>query len=1162
MKLWARFSLMIRVMLGASLALVFASVLLLVVSTDQEAKSARIQIDEHLAGEIDTLLPAIAEWAVIGDYASIEQMFRQRVQRADIRSISWLTDKGRAIEAIDKDVDRRAPLWFVDWVGVLSPGMSRTLSIGGRNYGQVTVDMTATPAQNRLWRSFRGHLAILALALALNVTGIYLILRNGLRPLSILTKGADELARGDFTHRIALQGSPELAGLIMAFNRMADGIATAQGALRDEVERVSVTLSSIGDAVIATDIHGRVEFMNPVAEAKTGWTVAEAAGRHIRQVFAIINETTRKEADCPVLRAIREGAIVGLANHTLLISRDGTERPVADSAAPIRHTDGAIHGAVLVFRDQGPEREAARILRESEAAYRGLFDGVSEAIYVQDAQGRFLDVNQAAERMYGLPRDAFIGKTPEFIAAPGRNDLEALSGIVARAMAGEPQCFEFWGRRANGEVFPKEVRLVRGQYRGLNVVIASADDITGRKRAEKVLRESEARLRFIIESAAEGFWMIDSSRKTIEVNSVLCDLLGHGREEVLGHQPTEFVDADNARIFREQMAQIGDTRHRYYEIELRRKDGRRIPAYFQASTHFDAEGKPSGSFAFVTDLSARKAMERELEQHRQHLEELVAERTAELTVARNEAERLARAKSEFLANMSHELRTPLNGVLGMARIGARDSAGRSSHETFVRIQDSGAHLLGVINDILDFSKIDAGKLAVERRPFALAGAIDNAVAFVGGTAQQKGLAFETAVAADLPEWVAGDAQRLQQILVNLLSNAVKFTERGEVRLRVAGEGGDIYFKVVDTGIGMTAEQAARLFQPFEQADSSTTRRYGGTGLGLAISQNLARLMGGEISADCAPGVGCSFTLRLPLPVAAPDLAARTGPVGGERRLAGLRLLAAEDVEVNRLILEDLLVHEGAHVIFAGDGQQALDRLEEAGVSAFDAVLMDVQMPVMNGLEATRRLREIAPALPVIGLTAHALAEERDNCLAAGMAEHVTKPIDPDLLVAAILRHARPDGPIPSPAFPFKGKAGEGMGPASSAPVAAVPPAPTVAASLVEWQALLAQYSGREAFVAKLATIALDSQRETPAKLRTAAEQGDLKDVAFIAHSLKGVGGNLMAPAVRDLAARTEIAARQDDPSVAELAAELATQVDDLLAELAAHVREGDGTGST
>jgi CheY-like chemotaxis protein/HPt (histidine-containing phosphotransfer) domain-containing protein len=498
----------------------------------------------------------------------------------------------------------------------------------------------------------------------------------------------------------------------------------------------------------------------------------------------------------------------------------------------------------------------------------------------------------------------------------------------------------------------------------------------------------------------------------------------------------------------------------------------------------------------------------------------------------------------------------------MARIGARDSAGRSSHETFVRIQDSGAHLLGVINDILDFSKIDAGKLAVERRPFALAGAIDNAVAFVGGTAQQKGLAFETAVAADLPEWVAGDAQRLQQILVNLLSNAVKFTERGEVRLRVAGEGGDIYFKVVDTGIGMTAEQAARLFQPFEQADSSTTRRYGGTGLGLAISQNLARLMGGEISADCAPGVGCSFTLRLPLPVAAPDLAARTGPVGGERRLAGLRLLAAEDVEVNRLILEDLLIHEGAHVIFAGDGQQALDRLEEAGVSAFDAVLMDVQMPVMNGLEATRRLREIAPALPVIGLTAHALAEERDNCLAAGMAEHVTKPIDPDLLVAAILRHARPDGPIPSPAFPFKGKAGEGMGPASSAPVAAVPPAPTVAASLVEWQALLAQYSGREAFVAKLATIALDSQRETPAKLRTAAEQGDLKDVAFIAHSLKGVGGNLMAPAVRDLAARTEIAARQDDPSVAELAAELATQVDDLLAELAAHVREGDGTGST
>ena len=528
----------------------------------------------------------------------------------------------------------------------------------------------------------------------------------------------------------------------------------------------------------------------------------------------------------------------------------------------------------------------------------------------------------------------------------------------------------------------------------------------------------------------------------------------------------------------------------------------------------------------------------------------MVERTKELTAARAEAERMARIKSEFLANMSHELRTPLSAVLGMARIGARDSVGRARHEVFERIQDSGTHLLGVINDILDFSKIDAGKMLVEQRPFALTASIDNAISFVAGTAEQKGLHFEATVAPDLPVWVAGDGRRLQQVLVNLLSNAIKFTPRGEVRLRVARDGELVYFKVIDTGVGMSAEQVARLFQPFEQGDSSTTRRYGGTGLGLAISQNLARLMGGGIDVDCTLGAGCSFTLHLPLPAVAPALESGPELVEGERRLAGFRILAAEDVEVNRLILEDLLNHEGASVVFAEDGQQLLDQLRSATITSFDVVLMDVQMPVMNGFEATRRLREMAPELPVIGLTAHALAEEREKCLDAGMVEHVSKPIDPDELVAAILRHA---GPAPAT------KDALAILPATSSALSekrirdagssgAIQP-PPVATCLVDWPALLAQYSGREAFVAKLANMALTGQRDVPAKLRDAAEHGDMESLAFVAHALKGIGGNLMAHGVRTLAARTERAAREKEPQATELAAELAGQVDALLVEL-------------
>jgi methyl-accepting chemotaxis protein len=236
--LWERLSLTLRVMLWSALALLFASTLLLVASTNQGARFAAGQIDERLSAEIESLLPAITEWAVIGDHASIEQTFRQRVRLADVRHIGWINDRGKVLEAVDKDDALRAPAWFVQWVGLLSPKVTRTLSIGGRNYGQVTVEMTAMPAQNRLWDDFLGHLAILALALLLSLAGILVILRRGLRPLSDLTRGAVALAQGDFSRRIPRQGSPELASLIDAFNHMSSGIATAQGALADEAERL------------------------------------------------------------------------------------------------------------------------------------------------------------------------------------------------------------------------------------------------------------------------------------------------------------------------------------------------------------------------------------------------------------------------------------------------------------------------------------------------------------------------------------------------------------------------------------------------------------------------------------------------------------------------------------------------------------------------------------------------------------------------------------------------------------------------------------------------------------------------------------------------------------------------------------------------------------
>ncbi|MBL3619253.1 MAG: response regulator, partial [gamma proteobacterium endosymbiont of Lamellibrachia anaximandri] len=388
-------------------------------------------------------------------------------------------------------------------------------------------------------------------------------------------------------------------------------------------------------------------------------------------------------------------------------------------------------------------------------------------------------------------------------------------------------------------------------------------------------------------------------------------------------------------------------------------------------------------------------------------EDISDRRTAEhAQLEKEKAEAAAQAKSQFLANMSHEIRTPLNGVLGLARMGESGLSLEKAQQTFARITDSGQHLLRVVNDILDFSKIEAGMLPVVNHPFKLMGSVKDAINLIGEQTKTKALSLHVNAAQDLPAWVNGDALRLEQILVNLLSNAIKFTEQGEVRIRIEREKVGILFRVTDSGIGMNEEQLEHLFTPFNQADASTTRKFGGTGLGLAISSNLAHLMNGKINVESRLGKGSAFTLHLPLVEVTPIQHKTESTETQGVQLEGIRVLAAEDIEINRIILEDMLENEGAHVIFAENGQLALEHLEELGVTAFDIVLMDIQMPVMDGYEATRRILEMAPTLPVIGLTAHALAEEREKCLAAGMVEHVTKPFNPDTLITAIRQRIR------------------------------------------------------------------------------------------------------------------------------------------------------------
>jgi two-component system sensor histidine kinase/response regulator len=519
----------------------------------------------------------------------------------------------------------------------------------------------------------------------------------------------------------------------------------------------------------------------------------------------------------------------------------------------------------------------------------------------------------------------------------------------------------------------------------------------------------------------------------------------------------------------------------------------------------------------AADLAVR---EEELRRHRDQLEDIVAERTSELEKARAEAVRLMNVKGDFLANMSHEIRTPLNGVLGLAQIGLRKTADAVARDNFLRILDTGKLLQGVIDDILDFSKFEAGKMRIETVPVDLQQLLDRNLGLLRERAESKGVGLRLVAASDFPGACLGDPLRLSQILMNLLSNAVKFTVHGEVTVSVDREQDALIFRIRDTGIGMTPEQQRTVFEAFEQAESTTTRSFGGTGLGLTIARRLTELMGGSLTVESTLGEGSCFTLHLPYQpvtlVHTPDslLDGEVGP--NTQRLLGRRILAVDDFDLNRVILREILEAEGADVVLAENGQVAVDSVVAVGAVHFDAVLMDMQMPVMDGIMATMQIHRLAPDLPIIGQSAHVSVPERQRGDAAGMIDHVSKPIDVEELIAVILRHLSP-ADIPTESI---------NKPTLVIPVAEPPAA--VGIDLVDWVALEAHYSFRPGLVQKLLKSAITSFSDKSKQLRVALDQNDVIQIAFLAHGIKGLAGNLKAGPVQQQASTVEREAKAQE----------------------------------
>lgn len=821
----------------------------------------------------------------------------------------------------------------------------------------------------------------------------------------------DEIAKAGLNNYWAYMMT--LAVLTMA---IVISIRTSRDALNLAQQR-DKALNAAANGIMITDRHGRIEWTNQALSQLAGYNEAEMLNHDSGELFK------SGMHDAAYYQSLWQTILGKKVWHSEIINRrkDGSLYHEEMTITPLLDAQGEIENFVAIKQDISQRVAEKQAVVYSEALFHSLFENMSSGVAVYaavDAGNDFIfkDINPAVERLENIQRNAVIGQRLTDVF-PGIKEFGLLEVLQRVWKSGQHEHFPlsfYHDERITGWRDNHVHRLASGE------VVAVYDDITARKQSEMALMLSNQRVTSLLDSMAEGTYGVDINGHCTFVNQSFLRILGYDNpEEVIGqhiHELTHHSHADGQPYPAEE-CRMYQAYRRHEKIHCDSevfwcRDGTAKAVEYWSHPIF-TEGKVTGAIATFIDITERKRNAAELAQHRNHLENLVEARTHDLSIAKEAAEAANRAKSAFLAVMSHELRTPMNAIMGMTDLALRRATEPRQIDQLNKAARAADHLLALINNILDLSRIEAERLTLEETPFQLGAVLENLSSMIGQTASNKGLKLVLDIAPELASRaVTGDPLRLGQILLNLAVNAIKFTEQGSVTVRALLTEErqsclSLRFEVVDTGIGISPEDQKRIFNPFEQSDGSMTRKYGGSGLGLTISKRLVKMMHGQIGIESKHGNGSTFWFTARLKPAESFTAAPSQPhnTSAEEELratyAGTRVLLVEDEPINQEVSRELLEAVGLQVDLADDGMAAVDLAKRTN---YALILMDMQMPRMNGIEATEAIRALPDRqhTPILALTANAFNEDRERCHKAGMNDHISKPVDPEKLFETLL----------------------------------------------------------------------------------------------------------------------------------------------------------------